>query len=49
MSLLAMVNGLLDVRDGFRDVIFRSQWNLRRQKLSAAEAQHGDEKSTGHG
>ena len=29
MSLLAMINGLLGVRYGFGDMIFRSQRNLR--------------------
>ncbi len=49
MSLLAMVNGLLGVCDGFGDMIFLSQRNLRHQKQSEAEAQHGDDESTGHG
>src|ERR1700736_6372338 len=48
MSHLAMVNGLLGVRYGFGDMIFRSQRNLRYQKQSEAETQHGDDESTGH-
>src|ERR1700730_3049849 len=48
MSHLAMVNGLLGLRYGFGDMIFRSQRNLRYQKQSEAETQHGDDESTGH-
>src|SRR5580704_12980294 len=48
MSHFAMVNGLLGVRYGFGDMIFRRQRNLRYQKQREAETQHGDDESTGH-
>src|SRR6202040_2597111 len=45
---MSMVNGLIGVRYGFGNMIFRSQRNLRYQKQREAETQHGDDESTGH-
>jgi hypothetical protein len=42
MSRVALHNGLLGVPNSFVDMIFLSQRNLRHQKQSEAETQHGD-------
>jgi hypothetical protein len=42
MPCVALHNGLLGVPNSFVDMIFLSQRNLRHQKQSEAETQHGD-------
>ena len=41
MALLAVIDCFFGVADGFRDMVFGGQRNLRRQKQGKSEAQHG--------
>jgi len=49
MALLAVIDRFFGVADGFRDMVFGGQRNLRRQKQGESEAQHGGDESTVHG
>jgi len=48
LSLLAMVDGLLGVRNGFGDMILLRERNLRHQKESGAKAKYGGNESSRH-
>src|ERR1700730_11136688 len=41
MAPLAVIDCFFGVADGFRDMVFGGQRNLRRQKQGKSEAQHG--------